>query len=333
MAQPNVDENQNEMGKHQTVLLEQILKATHEMIQHLSCLNEKANCAEMRQCLTSGEGTDAARMTGQYICGNSAVWSTTHRARVLEMIYDAGEVQSIEYEGLFLQKDTRRSEFLVAVFWMTFAEKSDKKFDVRREAEHNKLAPLMATFRREMFERAKQKDIELGPEAVKKLSFGSYETRIREALGDLPKDLLTLSMLAKPVNKQHKIVESVASDTSGEMNNESFYEGLYQTLPQDIKRYVEWCATTCQHVDDDVRSKVTHAIVHWSDYMHMFNKKKKELADSKYQKQREEWTESDMAKEAKRYEIEMSMLENYAKQHFSRHRDVLNEHAKLTSEA
>ena len=38
MAQPSVDENQNEMGKQQTELLEQLVKAQHQIIELLGCI-------------------------------------------------------------------------------------------------------------------------------------------------------------------------------------------------------------------------------------------------------------------------------------------------------
>ena len=95
----------------------------------------KAASIELRQCMTRGEGTDCARMTCNYLKGASAMWSSHQKAQVVETLYEKGTIKAIEYHGLFRAKDTRRSEFACAVFWVTFVEGSEKLFDVTEDSE------------------------------------------------------------------------------------------------------------------------------------------------------------------------------------------------------
>ena len=52
----------------------------------------------------SGEGTDAARMTGQYLRGRNALWTRANKEHILEMIYEKGSTTAIEYKGTAVQE-------------------------------------------------------------------------------------------------------------------------------------------------------------------------------------------------------------------------------------
>ena len=83
-------ETTNTLLERNNMLLDQLSKGIHY-------LAEKAKNAEMRQCQTSGEGTDAARMTGAYLQGDSAMWSTTHQKLIFEMLYEEPERHRVQW--------------------------------------------------------------------------------------------------------------------------------------------------------------------------------------------------------------------------------------------
>ena len=112
-----------------------IPKELVKLHEHVEYVGTKAANIELRQCMTSGEGTDCARMTCNYLKGASAVWSSFQKAQVVQTLYEKGTIKAIEYQGLFRAKDTRRSEFAVAIFWHTYVEGSEKLFDITEESE------------------------------------------------------------------------------------------------------------------------------------------------------------------------------------------------------
>ena len=100
-------------------------------------IHEKQANIELRQCMTVGQGTDAARMLGQYLKAGSASWSSQHQALILEMLYGdtSGTLRAIEYKGLFAKKDKRRAEYAVAIVWVTVVEKDPKYYDCQDDTE------------------------------------------------------------------------------------------------------------------------------------------------------------------------------------------------------
>ena len=105
----------------------------------VSCegIHEKQANIELRQCMTVGQGTDAARMLGQYLKAGSASWSSQHQALILEMLYmdPSGTLRAIEYKGLFAKKDRRRAEYAVAILWVTVVLKDRKFYDCLEDTE------------------------------------------------------------------------------------------------------------------------------------------------------------------------------------------------------
>ena len=84
-------------------ILAKMLESQQEMALNIKNLTEciykmleKVSCGEMRQCMTSGEGTDAARMLGLYLRGHSAQWTKHTKEVILESVYASGNFDSIE---------------------------------------------------------------------------------------------------------------------------------------------------------------------------------------------------------------------------------------------
>ena len=124
--------------------LQDLAQAQREVAKKLkaikvSCegIHEKQANIELRQCMTVGQGTDAARMLGQYLKAGSASWSSQHQALILEMLYGdtSGTLRAIEYKGLFAKKDKRRAEYLVAIVWVTIILKDPKHYDCQDDTE------------------------------------------------------------------------------------------------------------------------------------------------------------------------------------------------------
>ena len=63
-------------------------------LRAMEALVKTGKCAEMRQCQTSGESTDAARMLGLYLRGHSALWSKANKAVCVEIPYDKGDASA-----------------------------------------------------------------------------------------------------------------------------------------------------------------------------------------------------------------------------------------------
>ena len=202
-------------------ILARLLESQQEMalnIKHLTdCLykmSEKVACAEMRQCQTTGEGTDAARMLGLYLRGHSAQWTKHTKEVILESVYENGNFDAVEYSGIFHKKDVRRGELAVACFYLTAIEKVKMVINPFLETEEQckELFRKMPSFRRELREAAAAKDATLGTEKVKKLE-RSYTQAIEDALGEQPSDLQALFDLCLPINKKWKPIEPREDDT------------------------------------------------------------------------------------------------------------------------
>ena len=58
----------------------QVPKELVKLCQQFEYVYTKAASIELRQCMTRGEGTDCARMTANYVKGNSASWSSHQKA-------------------------------------------------------------------------------------------------------------------------------------------------------------------------------------------------------------------------------------------------------------
>ena len=113
-------ETNNKMQKQIVELLENQKQTVECQSTVLEYISEKASCAEMRQCQTAGEATDASRMTSNFLRAKSALWSNHTKQVILETLATKGTLESIRYQGIFSEKDKRRSQLLAAIFYTSF---------------------------------------------------------------------------------------------------------------------------------------------------------------------------------------------------------------------
>ena len=134
-----VVEGQNKLVEGQNKLLEVMTYQTHV----LEKVADKISNVEMRQCATSGEGTDASRMTSHYFRGNSALWAKHIKSMIVEMVVSENSIKAMQYKGIFNKKDKRRGELLTAVFYQTAIKKSSHVYDaVKDSGRHNGSAQM-----------------------------------------------------------------------------------------------------------------------------------------------------------------------------------------------
>jgi methyl-accepting chemotaxis protein len=122
--QTKLIEQQTKMIEQQTKLIEQQTKMIEEqskMLEKASKRDEKVawetqarmnkmqdlgKNAEMRQCQTSGEGTDACRMADCYVRGQSASISRTTETARVKYVIERCSGEGLRYRDVFSKKDS-----------------------------------------------------------------------------------------------------------------------------------------------------------------------------------------------------------------------------------
>ena len=235
----------SEMGTpDSTKLLERLVEQSREHLEEtkkqretIESLTQTAKCAEMRQCQSSGEGTDSSRLTSMYIRGHSATWSQHHRECTLELLYKSGCDDSVGYAKMFCGKDTRRSQLAGAIFWRTHVEPSGEFYDIYSEHDQNsdELFKLLPSYREELLEAAHRKDVELGPEVARLLPRGPYRKRIKEVLGEVPEGLLALYEYMLPVGRSLEVVAPSAG------TEDAWPVEMLKMMPEKVHAYFHSC--------------------------------------------------------------------------------------------
>ena len=305
-------------------MIKELLEAQREANKLLHKSYEKINCAEMRQTHASGESTDIARMAEAYFSAKSAQFSSHHQKLLLEMVYTKGELDAVEYQGLFHDKDIRRKEIVVAVAWTTLEEETENFYDLyeNNSGEYmHSLLKLMPSFREMMLLNAKQRDREMSAEARKELPFGTYEKRISSALGDLPSGLHFLHELCHPLDTKWQVcpkqaqVESIPEDDA------------YELLPKSVKDYVSWArAGGLVKAGATTGEAVTQALVKWTDIVHILAEKTSELQKAEWYAQYDEY---DKEAEAKREEHATACVLRYLEGNRPSLHKIVKDHEKL----
>lgn len=252
-------------------LLEKIVKQNADTQRILQGCFEKIRCAEIRQTQSSAEGTDAARMLLQYVKAESALWSSHGQAAILEMVYRSQKIEAIEYAGVWAEKDKRRAEFAVAIFWQTFVEESSHVHDIfEDDGEHPRgIYQLLPTFRKTLLENARLKDNELGK--ARQEPYGSYVEVVTQALGPMPSGLQYLHELRLPLNKRFK----GAPRPSNEMVD---VEIAFEGLPDKVKKAIEWAQGNKMVSTSDKEMATTELVVKWCRYIKPFVNMAKEIS-------------------------------------------------------
>ena len=299
-------------------ILEKQVKQNEKLLNNISSLLEKVGCAEMRQTHASAEGADAARMLLQYLKGNSALWSSHGQEAILEMTYKAGNLQAIEYAGVFAEKDKRRTEWAVAVFWHTFVQKSSTLRDIfEGNGEYAEgIYKFLPSFRATMLENARTKDNELARDNIKTPSSGSYFEVVNEALGVMPAGLEYLHELCLPLNKKYNPITEDGADASDARDH----------IPEKVKEFVQWAEGMDMVSRTDKAEATTQFVVKWCWYIKGVADKLCELNQDAYNARCEEY---DPESDKKRAETDKLFFDAYLKVEFPHFDDINSKHGAL----
>ena len=117
-------EKQNQILEHHSKMLEQQVEAFKSFQNHVEKASKKtekaiwqvmafmtkiqdlAANAEMRQCQTSGEGTDACRMADCYVRGQSASISRNTEKTLVKYVIERCSGEGLRYRDVFSKKDS-----------------------------------------------------------------------------------------------------------------------------------------------------------------------------------------------------------------------------------
>ena len=327
----NFEQQQIELLQQIAKSNEAILSGNAEMLEKLRFIADKAAVAEMRQCQANAQGTDAARMTAKYFQATSALWSSSAQEATLEMIYKGGSFKSLEYGSIFTEKDKRRAEMAVALYYKTYIEGHKYVYDIFED--HGEppedLFCLMPTFRELMIQLAKAKDNELGPYVTASLPHGSYVDRVCKALPEIPEPVKRLNALVLPLNKQFEAAQPCAGDFSFlELARKA---ELYEHIPEKAKEFVESCIghnlVSRKH---NKAAATTECIVKWCWHVKQTADMAYELDQEDYKKKRRTMDEAEHeAERKKRAKIEKAFLEDHSKRHFPALDEVHARYAEL----
>ena len=267
-------------------------------------------------------------MTGKYWTAESALWSTSAQSAILEMIYVGGSISSIEYASMFLAKDKRRIEFLVAAFYKTYILTEPRVYDCFEDNGEppQQLLEMMPTFRKSIKDLAAAKDAELGPDVAAKLPLGPYTVRVGEAFPDMPKDLEALHELVLPVDKSFAPVEdSAPSGRSARQKRE-----LFEKIHEKARQFVHYCQHNDLVTTEDVAKATTQSVVKWCGQLKRCADKQYEISDYEYQtNKRRKRNEAD---DEKKQVLEEAFLDMHCKKAFPHAEEIRKQHAQMLLE-
>ena len=304
-------------------LLQQLLEQSTRTNELLQALATKAYNAELRQCHASGECTDAIRMGEFYYRAESALLSSHTQRTLVEMLYESGGLEGVEYHKVFGDKDTRRAELAAVVFYKTFHEKKKPYniFETATEHMHEMLKD-MPSFRKMALENARKIDREIGEQNKEKLSFGPYVERIQQALGELPLALQLLHDLMRPLDKQHKPLPKIREEHADDI------EDAYEHLPKDIKAFIEYAETSGLVSSGDKSLATTELVVKWCREIAELSTKQWELEEDEYfDKTKMNW--ADAEDYASRQEVDKKILSRRFETSFPEYDAINKKHERL----
>ena len=264
-------------------------------------------------------------MTGKYWTGESALWSTSAQSAVLEMIYKGGSISSIEYASMFLAKDKRRIEFLVAAFYKTYILTEARVYDCFEDNGEppQQLLEMMPTFRKSIKDLAAAKDAELGPDVAAKLPHGPYTVRVGKALPEMPDALAALHELVLPVDKSFTPVEdSAPSGRSPRQKRE-----LFEKIHEKARQFVHYCQHNDLVTTEDVAKATTESVVKWCGQLKRCADKQYEISDYEYQTNKRRKTNE--ADDEKKQVLEEAFLEKHCKKAFPHAEEIRKQHAAM----
>eukprot|EP00959_Pyramimonas_sp_CCMP1952_P320442 6705913-Pyramimonas_sp.AAC.1 len=141
--------------------LERVAKHNEKILDKPARIADAIAIAEMRQCQSSAQGAQAARMTACFFKAESASWSSSAQQAALEIVYNGGSLKSIEYGLIFNEKGKMRIELAAALFYKTHCDNDRHVYDIfdNHGEPPETLFWLMPSFKAKMPELAKNDDI------------------------------------------------------------------------------------------------------------------------------------------------------------------------------
>ena len=295
----------------------EFLELAMRAIGILEYIAEKAACGEMRQCQTTGEATDASRMTSKYLRAESALWSRHTKQTILETLVTKGSLASIQYQGIFSEKDKRRSELLAAIWYQSWVKNDETLYNAFSDHDENcdKLFSFLPSFRNELLDEAVKKGLEGCPE---------YEKKLKNAIGEIPGELQAIYDFILPVNKQWEPVLPSASAQRAESAE------TVNVLSEKAKEFFNWAKTSGLSTSDNESEKKTVAIVKYCWNLSELHKRQNALNQHKYLLKRAE-----IPKEAnaKKRDLDEKALENFLSRKFPKHGVINHDYAELKAKA
>ena len=295
----------------------ELLELLNRGIGFLEYLCEKACCAEMRQCQTTGEATDASRMTSNYLRAQSALWSTHTKQVILETVVTKGNLASIQYQGIFSEKDKRRSELLAAIFYQSLCKSDEVLYNAFSEQDENcdKLFKLLPSFRNELTEEAVKKGLE---------GIYEYEKKFKDAIGEIPGELQAIYDVMLPINKQYEPILPSASAQRAESAE------TVNVLSEKAKEFFKWAKTSGLSTSDNESENKTVAIVKYCWNLAELHKRECALNVHKYLTKRAE-----ISKETngKKRDHDEKLLEGFLSCKFPKHAAINHDYAELKAKA
>ena len=197
-----------------------------------------------------------------------------------------------------------RSEMAVAMFWLTFVEKSEALFDVFDEADpsvHKVFSRLLPSFREQFLETAMQ--------------VGKGE-RAKGALGQLPPGLAALHELCLPLDKHLEPV-STSQDKDARRAFESFV-----FLPPEVQKFFVWAEENLSLSHADKRVAATEAVVKWCWYVKTIGEASLELPEAEGRAKRAKYDKA-------RADTDKSSFQRLVESNFPRYHEIMTDRAAL----
>ena len=262
---PAVEQLLVEMVQKQIALIEKQNKTLELQNQHLKHIEQHSNCSseklsimEIRQCAQFGEGTDSSRFLDLWCRGQSATWTRAQEADIFQRVLESGSVQSIEYNEIFAEKDTRRMECFLSMWYSTAIEGNPEQWNFHSPeyAELGTLAARMPSFRRRMLTRAMTE----GGEPLR--------AKLLEAMGEMPQGLELLCEIAAPLGTRSEVLEPRQGRSRGakpdeDMEPDRSPEAKWEELPDQIKIWFKRVWAKVDVKANSLAARVSKTVVHY----------------------------------------------------------------------
>ena len=203
-------------------LLEKVQSTTADVARCCQLAAAKTSHIELRQCASTGGGTDASRFADEWARAKSAHLHECQWVELVERVLEFGKIEAVSYQFLLAQKDQRRAEGIVEFFWLSIERGASgkTKFDEPNYKEIAEFLPFMPSSRRKM--------LAVADKLGKKQEF-------EKLLPPVPEGLSSLFKIVVPMGTNYDPILPIP-----EMSTEEF-EQQYGRIPGKHKGYLDLC--------------------------------------------------------------------------------------------